>query len=67
MGIFWLCPRMACYDVRIYEPLDDPIFTCLLIDAALLITATSASVSALEPLSSPSASFLARFEAMLAT
>ena len=38
--------------------------TCvgLLTDAALLITTTSASVSALEPLSSPSASSLARFE-----
>ena len=67
MGIFWLCPRMACSDVRIYEPLDDPIFMCLLTDAALLITTTSASLSVLEPLSSPSASSLACFEALLAT
>ena len=67
MGIFWLCPRMACSDVRIYERLDDPIFTCHLTDAALLITTISATVSALEPISSPSASSLARFEALLAT
>ena len=64
MGIFWLCPRMACSDVRIYEPLDDPIFMCLHTDAALLITNTTASVSALEP---PCASSLARFELLLAT